>query len=309
MSAEAKGKFSAEVAAFARAAGSMERDPRVRNPDYLAPLLLSRGFRRALLPGLRQLAVRTYRWILPGLYAYQQARTREIDRHVLDGLRAGARQLVILGAGLDSRAWRFADKLRGGRAWEVDLPTTGRWKRNRIHRLGQSSDHVTFVTLDFTRDALADALAQHGCDVSQPTIFVWSGVSYYLPPESVESTLRELARFAEGSSLIFDYLFESARRDPASHHGVREFFRRVARVGEPVHFAVERSALGGWLGAHGFCLEDDAGPEEMARAHLVRSDGTMFGRIFGGFGIACASRLPTPLVSGHLSASGNPAPN
>ncbi len=285
-----RGKFSAEVAAFARAAGSLERDPRVRNPDLFAPLLLSRGFRGALWPGLRPLAVGIYRWILPGLYAYQQARTREIDRHVLDGLRGGARQLVILGAGLDSRAWRFADELRGGHAWEVDLPTTGRWKRDRLHRLGQSSDHVTFVSMDFTRDALADALARHGCDLGQPTVFVWSGVTYYLPRASVESTLRELAHFAAGSSLVFDYLFESARRDPASHYGAREFFRRVARVGEPVHFAVERTALGGWLGAHDFRFEDDAGPEELARAHLVRSDGTMLGRIFEGFGIARATR-------------------
>src|SRR4051812_40451363 len=130
-SRDLQGKFSAEVAAYTRAVG--RRDPATANPDHLAERILSFRFRLLLLPGLRHLARLFYNRLVPGMYLYHQARTKHFDDLLLADL-GKIRQVVILGAGLDTRPYRFVSRLAGVRVFEVDHPGTGAWKRSRLHR-------------------------------------------------------------------------------------------------------------------------------------------------------------------------------
>ena len=152
-------------------------------------------------------------------------RTTAIDTAVRGAVARGARQLVILGAGYDGRAWRMKE-LDGVRVFEVDHPATQGSKRERIAELPPPIGQVTFVPVDFTRDSLDQALIRAGHDTSVPTCWVWEGVVMYLTHEAMLSTLGSISRrSADGSTLVLNY-----------HSQGRRWIERVIfrLIGEPM---------------------------------------------------------------------------
>jgi methyltransferase (TIGR00027 family) len=132
------------------------------------------------------------------------ARTVAIDDAVSE---AASPQLVILGAGLDGRAWRMPE-LGKTTVFEVDHPDTQREKRERVVALSQVARDVRFTPVDFTRDNLDDALAAAGHDQALVTTWLWEGVVMYLTPADIEATLAVIRRrSASGSRLIIVYHF------------------------------------------------------------------------------------------------------
>jgi methyltransferase (TIGR00027 family) len=259
---EQRGKRTAELTAFARAAG--RRDPAVANPDVLAAPLLNYRFKVLLLPGLRQLARFSFERRLPGAYLYTQARTKYLDELFLTAIK-GIRQIVILGAGLDTRPYRFADWLDGIRVFEVDHPGTAAWKRERLHRLETSTEHVTYIAIDFNVDRLDESLRQAGYDPGATTFFLWEGVVMYLPRESVEATLAVIAGAAPGSSVAFDYVFRSSLERPRDFFGAEHYQRYVAHRDEPCRFGLDPEEAALFLAKHGLTIVSNAGPKELSR--------------------------------------------
>ncbi len=176
------------------------------------------------------------------------ARTVAID----DAVRtAGAPQLVILGAGLDGRAWRMPE-LRDVVVFEVDHPDSQRDKQARVSRLTPASGDIRFVPVDFTRDSLDDALAKAGHDATRPTTWVWEGVIMYLTPADVEKTLAIVARrSAPGSRLALNY------HAPTPMRWVVGFV--VGRLGEPLRSVFRPAEMGALLVKHGFVVVKDDG--------------------------------------------------
>jgi methyltransferase (TIGR00027 family) len=259
---ERRGKRTAELTAFARAAG--RRDPAVANPDFLAERLLNYRFKVLLLPGLRQLARFSFERRLPGMYLYHQARTKYLDQLFLTAIK-GIRQLVILGAGLDTRPYRFADCLDGIRVFEVDHPGTAAWKRERLHRLERSTEHVTYIAIDFNVDRLDESLRRFGYDPGATTFFLWEGVVMYLPRESVEATLTVIASAAPGSSVTFDYVFRSSLERPRDFLGAEHFQRYVAHRDEPCRFGLDPEDASSFLAKQGLTTVSNVGPKELCR--------------------------------------------
>lgn len=137
---------TAKAAAAARAYGSMQSDPKLRCPDSMAIRFVGGFFRFVLLPGIRTRFVKEYERRAAGVFFHHQARTKYIDEVLLAELAAGAAQLVLLGAGYDSRAYRFASELRSARVFEVDHPATSAEKQRRVrHILGTLPERVTYV--------------------------------------------------------------------------------------------------------------------------------------------------------------------
>ena len=259
---EQRGKRTAELTAFARAAG--RRDPAVANPDFLAERFLNYRFKVLLLPGLRQLARLSFGRRLPGTYLYIQARTKYFDELFLAAINAN-RQIVILGAGLDTRPYRFAGRLHGIRVFEVDHPGTAAWKRKRLHRLETSTEHVTYIGVDFNVDRLDESLRHAGYDPGATTFFLWEGVVMYLPRESVEATLAVIASAASGSSVAFDYVFRSSLERPRDFLGAEKFQRYVAYRGEPCRFGLDPDEAASFLAKQGLTIVSNAGPKELSR--------------------------------------------
>jgi methyltransferase (TIGR00027 family) len=219
--------------AAARAIGSKNPDPKLRNPDYLAIKFLGPR-ERAILPEYPMdaldldYAAALKRIPNPYNVTVQVFRTKAFDSALLDALHAGARQVVVLGAGFDSRGYRFQPQLRGVRFMEVDSGPTQEYKKQRVKEvLGAIPSNVLYVPMDFTKDSLLEQLVKAGYSQQQKTFFLWEGVVVYLPESAVKDTLHFVRdHAAPGSRIAFDYI---PRSNPDVHNPKSQW----ARWGEP----------------------------------------------------------------------------
>ena len=256
----------------------------------MAVRLLGPLLRFAVLPGVRALYLREYERRAPGVFFHHQARTKYIDAVLareLDAARVG--QVVLLGAGFDSRAHRFAARLGDARVFELDHPATSAAKQARVRRaVGASPAHVTYVTIDFSRQSIGERLAQAGYRPSLRTFFIWEGVTAYLPRASIDATLGVVADAVAGSSLVFDYVHRDAfeRPDPPT----RRHFEAAAKLGEPYQFGVNAADLPALFAPHGLRLEEDLSADDLGRRFLVGTDGRRWGTIPSCFSMALARR-------------------
>lgn len=190
----------------------------------------------------------------PGLGGAILARTRYIDDHTKACLDRGVRQLVILGAGYDTRAYRLVRPEQGARVFEVDHPATQAFKITKLREaLGTIPAHVEFVAVDFDRDDLAHRLLAAGYDRSCRTLFIWEGVSYYLDVDAVDRTLAFVARnCTSGSVLLFDF-FPRAVIDGTSARKEAISLRKIVKErGEPFRFGLDDAEVVPFLRARGF---------------------------------------------------------
>jgi methyltransferase (TIGR00027 family) len=151
-------------------------------------------------------------------------RSRFTEEQLERSLAAGATQYVILGAGLDTFAYRRADLREKLTVYEVDQPDTQRWKLERLAEAGITAPpNLRFVPVDFNERNLAAALADAGFERRSPTFFSWLGVLYYLPPESVVETLRFAGGQEAPCTLVFDFAVTPTSVEPAYADLVRAF--------------------------------------------------------------------------------------
>jgi methyltransferase (TIGR00027 family) len=160
------------------------------------------------------------------------ARSRFADDTVTAAISRGTDQVVILGAGLDTTAYRHGSAK--ARIFEVDHPTTQEWKRQRLSGAGIAiPDSLTFVPIDFENTTLAAGLAEADFDSNRSAVYVWLGVAVYLTRTSVDDTLRHVASHGK-SEVVFDYFYPvAARHDDVTATQVQARADRVAAAGEP----------------------------------------------------------------------------
>jgi methyltransferase (TIGR00027 family) len=152
--------------------------------------------------------------------------------------------------------------------------------------------HVTYVCSDLEREDLGFALERAGYRGAARTLFIWSGVSFYLSAEAVDSVLVFVRRRSGPvSSIVFDYHYKGFTDGTGDYYGGREGRRRVEELGEPCVFGIEEGELPVLLERHELELVSDVGPGELERRYLIRSDGTLDGRPFGFISLAHA-RVP-----------------
>ena len=206
-----------------------------------------------------------------GLLDHVSLRTAAIDDELRTALARGARQLVILGAGLDARAFRLHD-LHDVAAFEIDHPSTQKAKRSRLGETKPAARSVTFVGVDFERDSLSERLAAAGHDPEQPTAWIWEGVTPYLHVEAIDATLQVLeARSAPASTVLMTYLTPAlVELDLPVDVIPRPFLRAsFTALGEPIESAFEPDELRRMLAARGFDLASDTGSRDWAARFLV----------------------------------------
>ena len=194
----------------------------------------------------RGLGERLQRRLLEGRIKMMVPRTVAIDAAIRD---AASPQLVILGAGLDGRAWRMPE-LAETIVFEIDHPDSQRRKRERAATLKPTAKDLRFVPVDFTRDRLEDALAAAGHDPARPTTWLWEGVVMYLERADIEATLRVVqARSAPGSRLVILYTSPSLIRQVGG--------LVLGLVGEPFHSAFSAEQMRSLLRGFGFSVVAD----------------------------------------------------
>jgi methyltransferase (TIGR00027 family) len=226
-----------------RAAGVLDRET-----QRLRPL--------GAMPGVKQ-------WIL-----YMQVRTRLIDDALGEYLATGARQVVLLGAGYDTRALRMPE-LANANVFEVDHPATQGHKRRVLDELGADSP-VTYVTWDFEArpmDDLPDALADAGLDRADPVFTIWEGVTMYLTEPAIDASLRAIRAWSyAGSQLAMTYFAKSRITRPSLV--TRAMKAVVGAFGEPWKFGWGVDELPGYLAARDFELVRDVAMADAAQTLL-----------------------------------------
>ncbi len=239
----------------------------------------------------RGLVVRAANRRFPGSYTYEIMRAKFIDEIVLGAIAAGLEELVLLGAGLDSRPYRLAEQLRGVQVIEVDHPASQASKRARVRRLfGREPEHVRFVEIDFTRDDLGAELAAGGHDRSAKTLFIWSGVSPYLPEKEVAEVLSWIgAHDSPHTSIVFDALWAEAIDGSREYYGAAELRKLTVEAGEPLRWGIPDGRVDETLLRFGLKAERTLDSEEGRTVYLKRSDGTLHDRPYG-FGVLVHAR-------------------
>jgi methyltransferase (TIGR00027 family) len=207
-----------------------------------------------------------------------------------DALRAGPTgQVVLLGAGLDGRAWRLAE-LAGGDFYEVDHPDSQADKQHRAAALGEPLARRHLVPVDFRTDDLGAALAVAGHDAGAPTTWIWEGVVPYLTPGEVDATTAVVAaRSAPGSRLVVSY--QGPSRKAAAGRVLARAMTLVAgkpdpMAGEPRRSAWTPETMAALLGRHGFTVDRDE--DLFARAADLGVE--MRSRLVGSGRVAVADR-------------------
>jgi methyltransferase (TIGR00027 family) len=267
-----------------RAFGSWERDPAIRNPDLLGGELAADGgvyrlgLRLASVPVLHACG----RWVFertgPGLYWAEIARVKYFDDVLLGEVSAGVCQVVVLGAGFDSRPYRFRDELSDVHVIEVDHPVTAARKRQRVESVyGGLPKGVTYLSVDLNHEDLRAALAGGGFDPDAPVLVLWVGVSMYLAADVVAGVLGWVGERPAHSSIGFDYMDQSFFDDERLLGGPRRTRFVVGLSGEKLAYGIARSSVPVLLGEHGLAMRSHLGPEEMRAKYLRRSDGRLAG--------------------------------
>lgn len=233
--------WTAEITAVFRAVETLRPSEERLFHDIYADKFLRPAFR--LLLKNRFLA----KWALwaaidrrfPGATDTAVSRIRFVDDCLKKKIDAGIGQLVILGAGYDSRAYRFAE-LRKIKVFEVDHPATQLIKKRKVlNMFGILPRHVTYVPVDFEKEQFMVKLTQYGYHQDLTTFFIWEGVSKYLSADAVDRLLISVAvNTCAGSAIVFDYLFRSMIDGTSGSKLARKILAFQTKKGEPYLFGL-----------------------------------------------------------------------
>jgi methyltransferase (TIGR00027 family) len=253
--------------AMHRATHQVMDDPKV----YYDPLALrivgmedGAGIRLAL-NGLEQTTLECR------LRAFLAARSRYTEDMLHIAVKQGVHQYVVLGAGLDTFAYRNPYPEDVLHVFEVDHPSTQAWKQDLLREAGIPIPRsLTFAAVDFETETLDEGLRRTGFDTGTCTLFSWLGVTVYVSDSAVTATLRFVASMPVGSGIVFDYMISPSLLDSTARRGFDGLAHRVASVGETFRTFFDPSLLQDSLRAIGFEQIEDLGPEELNDRYFQR---------------------------------------
>jgi methyltransferase (TIGR00027 family) len=210
----------------------------------------------------------------PGIMSYVQCRHRFIDDALKRAISSGAvSQVILLGAGYDTRAYRFASQLSGIPVFEVDHPSTSKRKAQIVadHAADLPKSDVIVVEIDFQTERLEDKLKQAGFVFGAQTFFVWEGVSMYLTRSAIKATLgtiRTIAAFGSQLAMDFWFMLDSPALEATAH---RVSPSLLHFLGEPMTFGIHPEDAGDFFRREGYRVIDLADAQEL-EARYVRDD-------------------------------------
>ncbi len=279
---EGKPSVTAMRTAMMRAAHLLWDDPKIFE-DTLALRLSGCESEDALRSNLDRLDAEVARSTNPNfalnsrrsIRATVVMRSRYLEDEVDQAVGRAVSQYVILGAGLDSFGYRRTDLVKVLRVFEVDHPATQAWKRTRLQETGiELPPNLSLVPIDFEKQSFIDGLQRSGYRTDAPGVFSWIGVTMYLTPDAIFSTLRAIASLAAGTEIIFQYLVPKELVDEEAQRILAVIMADTAARGEPHQSFFEPAKLAERVRELGFVDVSDLGPDEVqARYFAGRTDG------------------------------------
>jgi methyltransferase (TIGR00027 family) len=254
---------TAMTTAFCRALASMEDRKEIRGPDNLAELFLTDEAKKLLNDSAtRKWAIQNL--VTSPLYGYLLARTAYFDQIFKKHLNENISQIVFLGAGYDTRPYRYRELIQSTKIFELDIPST---QKRKLPILKKSNiaipSQVLHISIDFKADRIEDVLAKYGFSAAAETLFIWEGVTYYLPVTAVNSTLSFIkSQSPKGSTLCFDYATEKLE----SFNAAEPFQSWIGKG---------KGGVESFLSPFGFKTIENIDSTEMERRFLTLNDGSV----------------------------------
>jgi len=285
--------ITSEGVTATRAIFNMHPDDKVRNADYLAMKMVPPGYWRYSIMNkdyeASRLIMKTFRL---RTNFFVNARTKHIDAVLTKAANDGIAQVVNLGAGYDSRAYRFRNAMPDVRFIEIDVPKMVVEKKRRLQMaLGKVPDYAAFVPIDFNTQTIPGQLQKAGYRQDLKTLFIWEGVTMYISAQAVTSTLQFIAsQSAPGSSVVFDYIpLGAIQGDFKKYPDARSLSFWVANKGEPFIFGIKEGQERAFVNQHGLSVLSDLTPKDLETNYLTLSDGTLDGHCSSYFRIMHAA--------------------
>ena len=271
---------TAMATATMRALAAHDERPEIRGSDYLAGLFLTEDRKAPLKDAaLRQWVLKNK--VAPGAYEFMIARTAFFDHVVQDGLQQSVPQVVLLGAGYDTRPYRFRELVGDTTIFELDARPTQLRKKEVLGQAGiPAPAHLVFVPVDFSTEDLRVVLPAAGYSQDQRALFIWEGVTYYLSATVVDATLAAIRDLScTGSSICFDYASLSA--EALSEEGVKKLRELMTsdHPGEPTKFGIPQGRLEAFLAERGYEVLEQVNASQMEARYLTLRDGSTVGKV------------------------------
>ena len=266
--------------ATVRAYAAVDEREEIRGSDYLAQIFITEDRKRALKdPAIRQWMIKNY--LPPGTYEYFIARTAYFDQIMIQALEQNIPQVVFLGAGYDSRPYRFKDMIRDTRIFELDIRNTQQRKKELLKQVNiPIPEHLIYVPINFNTDNLKEVLFEAGFDKNKKTLFIWEGVTFYLPAGVIDDTLSFIKyNSPAGSSVCFDY--DALSSELSDAYGVKELegFMKSQMPSEPLQFGIEDGRIESFLSERGYKIISHLTAGDMERKYLILRDGSAAGKV------------------------------
>lgn len=273
---------TAEMTCVSRAASSLESNDYYHSDDSLAVKLLP-GFVRVLIHVLlfRRFFIRV---LAPtGVYEYVIARTKYIDTAFKKALIERFDQILLFGAGFDTRALRFHSEAQHTRIFELDAPLTQQAKIQQYRRRNLIvQSNVVFIAIDFDKEPLPHKLDTAGFSKDRRSLFILEGLLMYLDPDSVQSTFQTIHEYAGmGSRVVFDYIQASVLRHENTLYGESGLAKSVSKAGEQWRFGIDSREIAAFAAVHGLVVSDHKCAQELEATYFQDEQGRLVGRMNG----------------------------
>lgn len=217
----------------------------------------------------RNLMSTMYSTTVQGILGLQVCRTKYIDDLLEREIARGIQQLVILGAGLDTRAYRIPDADRI-KVFEVDLKVIQDIKKGKIKKcLGELPSNIIFTPIDFNKQTLEEVLAEKGLDFSKPVFFIWEGVTQYITGEAVNNILSFISGASSGSGVVFTYILKSVIDGTSNIPGADTLMHHMEANGQTWDFGLEPSEADAFLKQFNLTLIEDVGVSYFQEKYLA----------------------------------------
>lgn len=282
---DSKSSRTAGFICMYRAASYLEKNELYKSEDYIAP---------RLLPGLLKFLVKyrliNFKWpFFPkGIYEYVIARTKYLDNIFKESMENGIDQILLFGAGFDTRAVRFAEKNMKTKIFELDTHHTQTAKIEQFKKRNISiPKNTVFIPIDFHVDSVSEKLESNGFNRNKTTLFIMEGIIQYLNREAVDELFKLIYELAVPESrAVFDYIYASVLRRENIYYGEKDIYGKVNSVQEPWLFGIEKGGMEAFLKNYNFRLIQNLDSEDLEKMFFRDESGNIVAKVNGTHGIA-----------------------
>ena len=279
--------MTATINAYLRAIASIEYKDSKWGSDYLAQFFLPSEYSNTLNNPSEWESYKISR-NKNGTYGFVIARTVYFDNLFKQGLKDKIPQIVILGAGYDTRAYRFQSILNKTNVYELDIHTTQNLKKKYLNNANiKISDNVHLLSINFNKELIKDILVNAGFNINKKTLYICDGIMPYIEPRAIDELLNQISKNSPTNSILsFDFVQISSKIFDG--YGVREFIDnfKSKHGGEPIRFRIRPGKLSQFLSKRGLNLIQSYTSEELEDSFLILPNGSKIGKITAFFGLA-----------------------